>query len=68
MGDTDSLEGLHGLHQDLLALAESGVLAVDRLKDQLDRRIHEFKTLLDKPEKNAASRTTLTSGTRSWTH
>ncbi|KAF2808961.1 uncharacterized protein BDZ99DRAFT_533212 [Mytilinidion resinicola] len=62
MGDSDSLEGLQGLHQDLLALAESGVLVVDRLKDQLDRRIHEFKTLLDKPEKNAASRTTLTSG------
>jgi nuclear pore complex protein Nup205 len=58
----DSLEALQGLHQDLLALSESRLPVLERLRDQLEHTTQEFRSLLDKPEKSTASRNTLSSG------
>ena len=63
MTDQGGLEGLRGLHQDLIALSESQLRNVDRLWAELDARVDEFRRLLDKPQKNEASRKTLLSGT-----
>lgn len=60
--DEGSLEGLRGLHQDLIALSNSQLRNVERLWAELDARVDEFRRLLDKPRKNEASRKTLQSG------
>ena len=65
MTEQDSLEGLQGLHHDLIALSKSQLRNVDRLWTELDARIDEFRRLLDKPTKNEASRKTLFSGIQS---
>jgi len=52
MAEEDSLEGLQGLHRDLLALTESRLPTLERLWAELEARIDEFKTLLDRPRKN----------------
>ena len=62
MGDENGLDGLQGLHQDLIALSESQLRSVDRLWAKLDARVDEFRQLLDKPQKNEKSRNTLQSG------
>lgn len=56
MTDADSLEGLRGLHQDLLALSEARLTNVERLWIELESRVEEFRKLLDKPPKNEKSR------------
>ncbi|KAL9099004.1 MAG: hypothetical protein Q9163_005433 [Psora crenata] len=63
MADNDDIEGLRGLHEDLIALSKSQLRNVDRLWTELDARVDEFRRLLDKPKKNEASRKTLFSGT-----
>ena len=70
MTDRDGLEGLHGLHQDLISLSKSQLRNVDRIWTELNARVDEFRRLLDKPKKNEPSRQTLLSGTnlRNSTH
>ena len=60
--EQDDLEALQGLHQDLIAVSNSQLRNVDRLWNELDARIEEFRQLLDKPRKNDASREMLSSG------
>jgi len=62
MTDKGDLDGIRGLHQDLIALSESQLRNVDRLWSELDARVDEFRKLLDKPQKNEASRKSLLSG------
>lgn len=63
MTSQNSLEGLRGLHQDLVALEESQLRNIERLWAELEARVDEFRKLLDKPPKNDSSRKTLLSGT-----
>lgn len=58
----NSLEGLRGLHQDLIALDESQLRNIERLWAELEARVDEFRKLLDKAPKNDTSRKTLLSG------
>lgn len=62
MSDRNDVEGLRGLHQDLVALDESQLRNVDRLLTELEARVDDFKKLLDKSPKNEKSRKTLLSG------
>ena len=59
-----SLDGLRGLHQDLIALDQSRLRNIDRLWADLESRVVEFRKLLDKPPKNEGSRKTLLAGMR----
>lgn len=58
----DSVEALQGLHRDLLILTESRLPSLQRLSEELDARLHEFRALLDKPPKKDASRKAIQSG------
>ena len=62
MTDQDSLGGLRGLHQDLIALEESQLRNVEKLWVELEAKVDEFRQLLNKTSKNEKSRTTLLSG------
>ena len=62
MADEEGLLGLQGLHQDLIALDASRLRNIDRLWADLERRVGEFRQLLDKPSKSDASRKALQSG------
>ena len=62
MAESGALEGLRGLHQDLIALGESRLPNIDRLWAELEARIDEFRRLLDKPAKSDASRKALQTG------
>ena len=68
MADPDSaipatLESLQALHADLLALSESRLLNIERLGNQLDAHIKDFRALLDKKPRSDQSRQTLGTGT-----
>lgn len=58
----ESLERLRDLYEDLLAFSETRLANVDRLLLELESSVQEFRTLLDKPAKNNASRQSLSSG------
>lgn len=58
----DSVEALQGLHRDLLILTESRLPSLQRLSEELDARLQEFRALLDKPAKKDASRKAIQSG------
>lgn len=58
----DNLTSLRGLHQDLLALEKSQLLNVERLWEELESRIDEFRKLLDKSPRKEASRNAILSG------
>ena len=62
MEDPGGLAGLRGLHHDLLALETSQLANVERLWADLEARVTEFRTLLDKPAKNEKSRKALSLG------
>ncbi|KAI9716272.1 MAG: hypothetical protein M1812_005497 [Candelaria pacifica] len=62
MTEIEGSDGLRGLYQDLLALAEARLPNVERLWAELEVRIEDFKKLLDKPPKNDRSRQTISSG------
>lgn len=68
MSDRNDVEGLRGLHQDLVALDESQLRNVDRLLAELEARVGDFKKLLDKSPKNEKSRNTLLSGVKASTY
>ena len=63
MSALEGLEGLRGIHQDLIALSEDRLPSVERLWVELEARINDFRKLLDKVSKNDASRQALSSGT-----
>jgi nuclear pore complex protein Nup205 len=62
MADELSLDAARALHQDLLAVSESRLAAVEGLFLELESRIADFKRLLDKNPKNEQSRQKLASG------
>lgn len=58
----EKLAGLRGLYQDLSSLSDSSLEKVERLRNELDAHIDDFRKLLDKPAKNNASRQSILSG------
>lgn len=56
MAEEDTLDALQGLHRDLLAFGENRLQDIDRLVEELEGRIDEFRALLDKKPKNDHSR------------
>ncbi|KAF2797349.1 hypothetical protein K505DRAFT_235707 [Melanomma pulvis-pyrius CBS 109.77] len=62
MADSDSLSGLQDLHRDLCALIDLKLPVLDRLLQNLETRLDEFKALLDKRPKSDESRKTLGTG------
>lgn len=56
MAEEDTLDALQGLHRDLLAFCENRLQDIDRLVEELEGRIDEFRALLDKKPKNDKSR------------
>ena len=62
MAGEEGLIGLRGLHQDLIDLEASRLRNIDRLWEDLERRVGEFRQLLDKPSKSDVSRKALQSG------
>lgn len=62
MAESEAIEGLRGLQQDLIALEESRLRNVERLWVDLEARVEEFRNLLDKPSKNESSRKKILSG------
>jgi nuclear pore complex protein Nup205 len=64
MAEADSLEALQGLHRDLLAFCENRLQDIDRLVEELESRIEEFRGLLDKKPKAEQSRRQLSQGKR----
>ncbi|KAF1996759.1 hypothetical protein P154DRAFT_472086 [Amniculicola lignicola CBS 123094] len=62
MAEEDSLQGLQALHRDLCALIDLGLPVLDRLVQNLETRLDEFKALLDKKPRNDESRKVLAAG------
>lgn len=62
MTDQGSLDGLQGLHQDLIALDQTRLRNIDKLWADLQARMVEFRKLLDKTPKNEGSRKRLLTG------
>ena len=62
MEEEEGLEGLRGLHQDLISVDEFRLSNIDRLWAELEARVVEFRQLLDKPARNEGNRKTLQSG------
>ncbi|KIV99428.1 uncharacterized protein PV09_08860 [Verruconis gallopava] len=62
MAEEDGLLALQGLHSDLLAFSENCLNDIERLVNELDGRIEEFRSLLDKKGKADASRRKLQEG------
>jgi hypothetical protein len=62
MAEEDTLNALQGLHRDLLAFCENRLHDIDRLVEELDGRIEEFRELLDKNPKSDQSRQKLSQG------
>lgn len=63
MAEEDGLLALQDLHSDLLAFSENRLQDIERLVNELDTQIEEFRTLLDKNGKGDASRKRLNEGT-----
>ena len=64
MDNEDTVAAIQGLHQDLVALSESRLPAVEKLCYDLENNIEAFRTLLEKKPKSEASRNALVAGTR----
>lgn len=64
MAEDDSLGGLQALHRDLCALIDLKLPVLDRLVANLETRLDELKSLLDKKAKNDESRKALSSGAK----
>lgn len=62
MAEEDGLLALQGLHSDLVAFSENRLQDIERLVNELDSRIEEFRALLDKKGKADASRKQLQDG------
>ena len=64
MADDDSLQALEALHRDLCALIDNRLNTLDRLRQNLEDHLDDFKSLVNKKGKNDQSRKTLSSGMR----
>lgn len=62
MAEPTSLESIQALHADLLALSESRLLHIERLGNQLEAHIKDFRDLLDKKPRKDQSRQKLATG------
>lgn len=62
MASNDNLEALEGLHRDVLAASENRLKAIERLAEELESRIEEFRAFLDQKSKNDTSRKKLVEG------
>lgn len=62
MAEEDGLVALQGFHSDLVAFSENRLQDIERLVNELDGRIEEFRALLDKKGKADASRKLLQDG------
>ncbi|KAF2871546.1 nucleoporin Nup186/Nup192/Nup205 [Massariosphaeria phaeospora] len=62
MAEFDSLKGLEALHRDLEAIIDLKLPVVDRLLQNLETHLEDFRALLDKKPRNDDSRNTLTAG------
>lgn len=58
----ESLLRLQGLHADLLAFAETRLANIDRLWQELEDSIQDFRRLLDKAVPSACDREAYSSG------
>jgi nuclear pore complex protein Nup205 len=63
MAEEDSLAALQGLHRDLCAHIDLQLPVLERLIQNLEAHLEDFKALLDKKPKNDASRQALSAGT-----
>lgn len=63
MAEEDTLDALQGLHRDLLAFCENRLQDIDRLVEELEGRIDDFRALLDKKPKNDTSRQEISKST-----
>ena len=63
MSDPGDQAGLRALHADLIAVSNAQLAHVDRLWEELQTRIEEFRTLLNRPPKSDESRKQLRTGT-----
>lgn len=61
----ESLERLQGLHADLVAFAETRLANIDRLWQELEASIQDFRRLLDKPVPTANDRDAYNNGKHS---
>lgn len=52
----DSLERLQGLHVDLVSFIEARLANINRLSQELEDSIQDFRNLLDKPSTAAGER------------
>ncbi|PGH11864.1 hypothetical protein AJ80_06929 [Polytolypa hystricis UAMH7299] len=62
MDDSDDLNGLRGLYQDLSALSRNALPNLERLVFELESTVEDFRKLLDKPPKKNESRQAVLSG------
>jgi hypothetical protein len=62
MADSEELDRLRGLFQDLTAYTEGRLQNYGRLFDNLNATVEDFRRLLDKPPKSDASRKAVQSG------
>lgn len=62
MAEEDGLLALQGLHSDLVAFSENRLQDIERLVGELESRIEEFRSLLDKQSKSNASRQKVQTG------
>ena len=62
MADEDGLLALQGLHNDLIAFSDNRLQDIERLVNELDSRVEEFRALLDKNGKTDASRRQVQTG------
>jgi len=58
----DSLSRLQGLHADLVAFTETRLANIDRLWQELEDSIQDFKKLLDKTTPTSADRDAYNNG------
>jgi nuclear pore complex protein Nup205 len=58
----DSLEALQGLYRDLVLFSERRLPLVERLATELQDRLEDFRSLLQKKPRSASSRTAVQSG------
>ena len=59
----DSLARLQGLHADLVAFTETRLANIDRLWQELEDSIQDFRRLLDKPTAESSDREAYNNGT-----
>jgi nuclear pore complex protein Nup205 len=62
MSEDLELDGLQGLHRDLVALSEGRLPIVERLALELETKLEDFRSLLHRQKKSDQSRRSLAEG------